>query len=188
MENLKSNVWARITAGVLLVVALEMAFVSGVITLGFYSRCGYIPNNKEDAQKHMINQIAQDYSYELSSYYGAVLNNDTFLIREYETMFSKQNSNLAFSIVPVEETTIDKNLPTLTNFELTDVQYQGFFEQFVDYDSEYKELRVPIKKEEILTCLAACNDINIIINSNLDAQYNMYNNPADTESSREEQE
>lgn len=171
MEKLKTNVWARIIAGVLLVIALEMAFVSGVLTLGFYSRCGYIPNNKEDACKHIIKEIAQDYSYELSGYYTAVLMNDTFAIREYENQFSKQNSNLAFEIVPETETATDKDLPTLKNFELTDTQYQGIFEQFVDYDYQYKELRIPLQKEEILACLAACNDINIVVNSNLDAQY-----------------
>lgn len=160
MEKLTRSLVARIIAGILLVVSIETAFLSGIITVGIIYNCGYIPSGKKEAKRQVIKNIADDYVCEIENYYRAVLSGDKYSQIEFENRFRRENCNLGFCIRPLDETS-DK--PVLSNFFLSERQYQESMERYITYDETSTNVIIPIPVNRVLEKLAIENGYNIIL-------------------------
>ena len=59
MEKLMKSSAARIFAGIILAIMIEITFLSGVLTIGIYLNCGYIPSGKSEAKKQIVQNIIE---------------------------------------------------------------------------------------------------------------------------------
>lgn len=173
MEKLMKSSVARIFAGILLAIMIEITFLSGVLTIGIYLNCGYIPSGKSEAKKQIVQNITWDYLEDISAYYRAVLDNEKYVVMEYQNSLDSENCNLSFTVEPIKDDFNQEyydELPILNNFELESKQYQGVFERYVVYDEKDFYTNTPLSTKQALSCIASANKANIIVYDDADTE------------------
>jgi signal transduction histidine kinase len=165
MEKLRSSLLAKLVAGVLLSVFLFMTLVSGVMAFLIYYECGYIPKTKAETEENIIENIADEYYVELiRDYYRAVMEDSSASILRYKNMFEQENCNVSFTAEGLDmDGNPDSNMPTLSNYELSDSRGHIIDETVLDYDYGYNELKISMPVDSIYLNLAQENSTDLII-------------------------
>jgi hypothetical protein len=165
MEKLRNSLLAKLVAGVMLSVFMFLTLVSGAMAFLVYYECGYIPKSKAETEENIIENIANEYyGWQIKDYYRAVLEDNTSSILRYRDVFEQENCNISFTAEGLDlDGNPDSDMPSLSNYELSDSRTHIIDETYLDYDYDYKELKIDMPADDVYLNLAQENSTDIII-------------------------
>lgn len=126
MKKLKKSAVAKLIACILMSVSILFAGASTGFLVAMFAEFGEKMFNTEAMKTEIRNAEIERIVYEkvddvIYNYYPAVEVGDEQMIDLYRERYSEDNSNFAVVVEPVEPNKF--NLPTLSNYELSDYQY-----------------------------------------------------------------
>lgn len=138
MKKLKKSAVAKLIACILMSVSILFAGASTGFLVVMFDEFGEKMFNTAAMKTEIRNGEIERIVYEkvndvIYNYYPAVEAGDEHMIDLYRERYSEDNSNFAFVVEPVEPNTFD--LPTLSNYELSDYQYCKSIESDVNNHS-----------------------------------------------------
>lgn len=135
MKKLKKSAVAKFIACILMSVSILFAGASTGFLVAMFDEFGEKMFNTAAMKTEIRNGEIERIVYEkvndvIYGYYPAVKAGDEQVIASYRERYSEDNSNFAFVVEPVEPNKFD--LPTLSNYELSDYQYCNILDTTVN--------------------------------------------------------